>query len=271
MGTELDDSPEAVLEQQRWYHTIELPDGLLTPGQFDTRSALARIPFPSSLAGKRCLDVGTSDGFWAFEMEKRGASEVVALDIDDPLDYDWPEPRPQPGTGVIANQQAGVNGNFALAHAALGSQVRRINMRAYDASPDSLGEFDFVFMGSLMLHLRDPVLALSRLRALVRGQFLSHESISLWTTLMHPRVAAATLHAQDYPRWWTPNLVSYRRLLRAAGFRISSSGGPYFMSFGPGQAPANWSLKDLSLNRIGFNLVLLPRGIPCAWALCEPT
>lgn len=270
MGAQPDATLQAAVAQQRWYHTIELPGGVLTPGQFDTRTALMRIPFPQTLTGKRCLDVGTSDGFWAFEMERRGAEEVVALDIDDPRDYDWPEPRPQAPAGVIANQEAGVNPNFALAHRALGSHVRRINMRVYDASPEAIGEFDFVFMGSLMLHLRDPVLALSRLRALVRGVFLSNESISLWTTLMHPRVAAGTLHASGYPRWWTPNLVSYRRLLRAAGFTIISSGGPYFMAFGPGQAPASWKLSDLSLNRIGFNLVLRPRGIPCAWALCEP-
>jgi tRNA (mo5U34)-methyltransferase len=73
-----------------WYHSIELAPGQVTPGWFDTRAAAAKVPLPERLDGKRCLDVGTWDGFWAFEMERRGADEVVALDIDDADGWDWP-------------------------------------------------------------------------------------------------------------------------------------------------------------------------------------
>ena len=40
-----------------------------------------RFGLPASLAGKTALDVGTADGFWAFEMERRGAARVVAIDL----------------------------------------------------------------------------------------------------------------------------------------------------------------------------------------------
>src|SRR5207244_9825176 len=63
-----------------WYHSIELGPGVVTPGVFDLRPIVERLPWPD-LAGKRCLDVGTSDGFFAFELERRGAGEVVAVDI----------------------------------------------------------------------------------------------------------------------------------------------------------------------------------------------
>src|SRR3954447_19987786 len=105
-----------------WYHTIELAPGLETPGWHDLRPIAGDVPFPASLAGKRCLDVGTSDGFWAFEMERRGAAEGVALDLDDPASYDWPEPRPAEPT-LPANREAGPNPAFRLAHEALGSSV----------------------------------------------------------------------------------------------------------------------------------------------------
>src|SRR3954453_11189468 len=74
-----------------WYHTIELEPGVVTPGWFDTRSVVPLLPFPESLEGKRCLDVATFDGFWAFEMERRGASEVHAIDLLDPHSWDWPD------------------------------------------------------------------------------------------------------------------------------------------------------------------------------------
>ncbi len=80
----------AEVDAHEWYHTIELAPGVVTPGWFDTRAVIEQVPFPRSLAGKRCLDVGTFDGFWAFEMERRGAAEVIAIDILDSTKWDWP-------------------------------------------------------------------------------------------------------------------------------------------------------------------------------------
>ena len=71
-----------------WYHTIDLPGLGPTPGYFDTRGA--PVPLPERLDGLRCLDVGTYDGYWAFEMERRGAASVTALDLEDPEQLDWP-------------------------------------------------------------------------------------------------------------------------------------------------------------------------------------
>ena len=80
----------AEIAAHQWYHTLELAPGVETPGWHDTRPIVSEIPFPASLEGKRCLDVGTFDGFWAFEMERRGAASVTAIDIEDPEDLDWP-------------------------------------------------------------------------------------------------------------------------------------------------------------------------------------
>ena len=72
------DTLEREVREVAWYHTMRLPQGIVTPGNFNTLEELERVPLPSSLDGRRCLDVGTADGFWAFEMERRGAAEVVA-------------------------------------------------------------------------------------------------------------------------------------------------------------------------------------------------
>ncbi len=73
---------QRLVDERRWYHTLELAPGITTPGFFDHRPMVDRYELPESLAGKRALDVGTFDGFWAFELERRGA-DVVALDVDD--------------------------------------------------------------------------------------------------------------------------------------------------------------------------------------------
>ncbi|MFL5826940.1 MAG: hypothetical protein ACJ76V_10495, partial [Thermoleophilaceae bacterium] len=77
-----------------WYHTMELAPGHVTPGFVDTRGIVESYGLPERMDGMRALDVGTWDGFWAFEMERRGA-EVVALDLDDERELDWP-PRRRP-------------------------------------------------------------------------------------------------------------------------------------------------------------------------------
>jgi len=72
----------AVAANPMWYHSIEVAPGLVTPGLFDLRPIVERLPWPD-VRGKRCLDVGTYDGFLAFELERRSAAEVLATDIAD--------------------------------------------------------------------------------------------------------------------------------------------------------------------------------------------
>ena len=75
------------------------------------------------MRGKRCLDVATYDGFLAFEMERRGAAEVVATDILDHEDWDW-LPRERAGGLAYLKQEAGTKGRgFEIAAEALGSSV----------------------------------------------------------------------------------------------------------------------------------------------------
>src|SRR6185295_4223926 len=72
-----------VKEIEYWYHRVELPGGVTTPGVQPLHAPNYRIP--ADLTGLRVLDVGAWDGYWTFEALKRGAREAVA--IDDFSDY----------------------------------------------------------------------------------------------------------------------------------------------------------------------------------------
>jgi tRNA (mo5U34)-methyltransferase len=241
-----------------WYHTIALPQGVVTPGLFDTLGSLPRIPLPEDLTGKRCLDIGTCDGFWAFELERRGASEVVALDLDDSARRDWPD------LGIPLETRRADQGRsrqtFEIASRALGSQVERMDLSAYDISTEAVGEFDFVFMGSILLHLRDPVAALESARSVVRGEFMSVDLISFALTLLHPRRPAAGFSAEPRVKWWTPNFAGHKAMLVKAGFRITDSGAPVFLRFGEGVPPDGGS-KNPVWRRLGA---------PCGWIRARP-
>jgi tRNA (mo5U34)-methyltransferase len=209
-----------------WYHTIELPGGVTTAGWFDTRAALKKMWFPESLEGKRCLDVGTCDGFWAFEMEKRGASAVVGIDVDDLSLRDMPA-----FTNAPPGDRAG--GTFGLAKQAMGSSATRVPVNVYDATPEALGRFDFAFVGAILLHLRDPVRALTAVRS-VTDELLIGDVIWLTGTRLFRKRPVAMLHGVATSRWWTVNLAGLQRMCVSAGFEVVDAGGPYYVPFGPG-------------------------------------
>ena len=56
-----------------WYHSIELPGGEVLQGLQtldQQKERLRLLPIPDDLSGKRVLDIGTWDGWFAFEMER---------------------------------------------------------------------------------------------------------------------------------------------------------------------------------------------------------
>ncbi|HEU5033462.1 MAG TPA: hypothetical protein VFT62_01760, partial [Mycobacteriales bacterium] len=142
----------ARVDELLWYHTIELPGGVVTPGWFDLRPTVDALPWPD-VRGKRCLDVGTYDGFLAFELERRGATEVVAIDINDHARWDWPPDVRATGAANLA-RLAGPErgGGFRLAAEALGSAAVLHSASVYDLDPAVPGRGDVVVCGSLLLH-----------------------------------------------------------------------------------------------------------------------
>jgi len=206
------DAIERARRHADWYHTLELAPDLVTQGMFDLRPYVQRYGLPERMDGMRVLDVGTWDGFWAFEMERRGA-EVVAIDIDDERDLDWP-PRRRPD--VFPDEPRGTG--FRLAREIYGSSVERVNCNVYDATPERLGEFDLVFAGSILIHLRDQLLALERLAGVCRGRFICAEEYHRPSTLLQLPVARFRALREASVVFWQPSVRTWKRMIQAAGF-----------------------------------------------------
>lgn len=198
--------------EHKWYHVLELP-GHTTRGIFDMRRYVSQYGLPESLAGKRVLEVGTWDGFWAFEMERRGA-EVVAIDLDSEAELDWPPRRRHPDPSLVRGS------GFRLAREMLDSKVERVVRSVYHATPADLGTFDYVFCGSVLLHLRDQLLALERIAGLVRpgGTFISAEEYEPVTDLVPFPLARFRANRDAAVVFWVPNRRAWRDMLWYAGF-----------------------------------------------------
>ncbi len=182
----------------KWWHSIDLGGGLVTPGVHplsEMQANYTRLRLPENLGGKRLLDIGCWDGFYSFEAERRGA-EVVAVDCWQPK-------------------------NFFVAHRALGSRVEFREMSVYEVSKQRLGTFDIVLFLGVLYHLRHPLLALERVCEVTRD-FAIVESHVIDNLLQLPQPVMQFYEFDElggqFDNWWGPNSDCARRMARAAGF-----------------------------------------------------
>ena len=203
-----------------WWHVIDLSDGSVTPGGWDLRDVSRRLPWPD-LSGKRCLDVGTADGFWAFELEKRGAADVVATDLPSPF-------------------QSRARERFEHARELLGSRVRYEECDVFELE----GEFDVIFAGYVLQMVRDPVGALEAMRRVCRGHLLLLETVSLPLSLL-PAPLARLDARRDGRERFVFNPRGLRKAAELAGWTIEQQTGMLHDKAGPTAAAqkASRSLK----------------------------
>lgn len=210
-----DDDATAVARQP-WYHSIVLPDGTVTAGAFDHRDLVPFYGIPDDLSGSSVLDVAAADGFWSFEFERRGG-DVTALDIDSTDDVDLP--RQARGHATLTGVTDSLVDGFDLAHRLLGSKVSRVAGSVYDLDPDQLGLFDIVHSGDLLVHLRDPNLALQKIRGMTSGFALLSDAIdpSLDEAAGGPGLVRY-LGGRNTAGWWLPSLTTLAQMVSDAGF-----------------------------------------------------
>jgi tRNA (mo5U34)-methyltransferase len=220
-----------------WYHSLELAPGYVTPGMFDLRGQVDKYGLPERMDGMRALDVGTWDGFWAFEMERRGA-EVTALDLDDERDLDWPADR-RPDTFPETPRGTG----FKLAKEVFDSKVERVSRSIYHALPEDLGTFDIVFCGSVLIHLRDQALAIERIGNLCSGTFISVESYDPWLNMLPFPIARWQAARDAAVVFWEPNVRAWKGMLTTAGFARIEEKGRFKL-----KAREGWTVRHVVLN-----------------------
>lgn len=203
-----------------WYHRIELPGGVVTPGWAPLCPEAYRIP--EDLTGQRVLDVGAWDGYWTFEALKRGAEQVVA--IDDFSDY----------LGVLDTPDRKAWQTFDLCREALGydsDRCQRIEMSVYEATEDRLGRFDTVFFFGTLYHLRHPLLALDILSSVCDRDIYIETAVlddfSPYQGGLGRGYPGAQPVMEFYPNseygkndtnWWSPSLSCLGLMAMSAGF-----------------------------------------------------
>ena len=185
-----------------WYHTIDLGNGIVTPGVDNTRERLPVMQMPPDLTGKSVLDIGAWVGFFSFEAERRGASRVLAVDS-----FSWH------GDGW------GTKDGFDCARRVLNSRVEDLEIEVLDLSPATVGTFDLVLFLSVLYHMKYPLLALERIASVCRHHLILWTQLDLMT-IAGPAVAfypGSELN-DDPSNWWAPNPSAVEGMLGTVGF-----------------------------------------------------
>ncbi|MDQ1367124.1 MAG: hypothetical protein QOE57_3166 [Acidimicrobiaceae bacterium] len=237
--------PRAVagVEDCIFYHTMDLPRVGLVHGQWDLRPAPGDYLGHVDFSGKRALDVGTASGFLCFEMERRGA-EVVAYDLSEHSEsWDIVPFGGWPAETMATERAAGmgrINKGYWLAHAALGSHARMAYGSVYQL-PSSIGPVDVAVFGAILVHLRDPFLALQRALALTTETVVITEPAGRAAKVIgrlpgwaaHRVASAPWLPAKlgflpdpalglPDESWWRLTPWALARMVRVLGFDVAS-------------------------------------------------
>jgi tRNA (mo5U34)-methyltransferase len=186
----------------KWWHPVDLGQGVVAPGIDVTHHRLADIRMPEDLTGLTVLDIGAWDGFFSFEAERRGASRVLATDS-----FCWD------GGGW------GTKAGFELARRVRQSRVEDKWIQVLDLSPESVGTFDVVLFLGVLYHMKHPLLALERVASVTRTQLIMSTQVDL-IGVKRPAMALypdAELNG-DPTNWVGPNPAAVIAMLKMVGF-----------------------------------------------------
>jgi SAM-dependent methyltransferase len=217
------------LSECYYYHTMDVPGHGVVAGEWDLRDGVDDYLGHEDVAGKRVLEIGTASGFLCFEMERRGA-DVVAYDLSAAQSWDVVPYAALDDSHERSQRREHItrlNKSWWFNHRALGSRSRVVYGTVY-AIPPSIGAIDLCTFGAILLHVRDPFLALQNAAALRPATIVVTELAqrrSPLSVLSRPSARRSPLFlpnaAKGEPRdaWWSFTPESIANMLAVLGYR----------------------------------------------------
>jgi SAM-dependent methyltransferase len=215
-----------------FYHTMDVPDYGLMTGEWDLRESVDEYLGHEPVRGMRVLEVGTASGFLCFEMERRGA-EVIAYDLSKTTPWDVVPFNSVDVTAFAAlraDHIAKMNNSWWLSRHAFGSDARMVYGTVYDI-PAAIGQVDLCTFGAVLLHVRDPLLALQNAaklnpRTIVVTELARRRGLGLLperpSQLRSPLFLPDASKSEPLEAWWSFSPESISNLLSMVGYRTKS-------------------------------------------------
>ena len=234
------------IAKHEWMHTIDLGNGIVTPGRWPRNPNIVKAFDGIDFSGKKVLDVGTCNGIWSFEAEKRGAAEVHSVDYLTHVEY-WCKPA------------------YDLAHNTLESKaIYNPDMNVYDVAGLGVEDFDVVVFCGIYYHLKYPLLALMRMRQVMKtgAQIIIEGPIHANNERAYATYHYHDLLLDDRSNWWTPSRRCLREWVESSFFDITEQ-------FEHPDPPAGWAggLKRAVKRSLGRDTDIIKRTVMVAEAV----
>ncbi len=188
----------------KWFHSFDFGNGEVVTGHksLEMLRHEASIIFREPVKGMSVIDIGAWDGYFSFEAEWRGASDVLATDHHCWSGRGW-----------------GTKAGFDYAHAKRQSRVRSLDIDVFDLKPAILGTFDVCLFLGVLYHVRNPLGALEKVFQMTRT-FAVIETVvdELTSTAPVMRFFRGAELDRDASNFFAPNHLCLEAMLREVGF-----------------------------------------------------
>lgn len=212
-----------------FYHTMDIPGYGLVKGEWDIRHDMGKYLGDVDFKGKRVLEIGTASGFLCFYMESRGA-EVVAFDLAEEKVGDIVPFASGNYTQLALARKAFVrklHNGYWFCHRAYNSNAKVVYGDVYTI-PEEIGAVDISTFCCVLLHVRDPFLALQNALRLTKETIIVTDVLRrryFLTGILNglggrPYLEFMPEFKSGYPNdtWWNLNPDIIKRFIGVLGF-----------------------------------------------------
>lgn len=203
------------LKDCKFYHSFSFPDGTVIDGDWDLRNCVQDYLGNIDYKDQRIIDVGAASGYLSFEMEKMGA-DVVSFDMPDGSYWDVLKYR---GYKPAKHCDYTINmyNAYDYVHTRLKSRCKIYRNDIYNDLPELLGSFDGAVFGTMLSHVRDPMLVLMNILykvkrfAVLINPFPDHPGSTFMPGL------------NSFQRtWWHISMDTIERMVNSIGWKIDN-------------------------------------------------
>jgi len=214
------------LDDCLFYHTMYLPGLGKIEGSWDLNPNIKTYLGNVDFKNKRVFDVGCASGMLSFYIEQQGA-EVVSFDLDKNGDWDVIPYAKWTSIDQFSIERKilidKLNNSYWFSHRYFGSKAKVVYGNVY-AIPDIIGNFDISVYGAILLHLRDPFLALQNGLRITRNTIIISDVFRLRSNNGHqPYLGFIPDPATIEPKetWWDIRPGWVQRAIGVLGFEDS--------------------------------------------------
>ncbi|MBS1959523.1 MAG: methyltransferase domain-containing protein [Bdellovibrionales bacterium] len=209
---------------------MNLPNHGEAKGEWDIRGREQEYLGSLNVKGKSVFEIGTASGHLGFWMEQQGAT-VTSFDLSHEQSWDI---IPYAGVdieSIVKTRKEHIrrlNNSWWYAHQKFNSKAKMVYGSVYEID-QSLGSFDVVTLNNMLLHVRDPFLAIQKAASICKNEivitelnepffFWNQEKVDSPNNQCFQQFLPRAAKKEPFETWWFLPVPMLKEILNILGF-----------------------------------------------------